>query len=785
MKKQLLIISIIFLYAGCGSGQEKLKNFPLSAVKIHESPFLQNQETSMDYILSLDPDRLLAPFLIDAGIEPKAERYGNWENTGLDGHIGGHYLTALAQMYAASGEPEFLERLEYMIGELAACQEKNGNGYVSGVPGGKEMWPEIAKGNIDAGNFSLNGKWVPLYNIHKLYAGLRDAYLVAGVEQAKDMLVDLTDWFIDLTSGLSDEQIQDMLRSEHGGLNETFADVAAITGDDKYLDLARRMSHEFILQPLLEEEDKLTGLHANTQIPKVIGYQRIASLSGDEAWSEAADFFWETVVENRSVSIGGNSVREHFHPVNDFSSMVESNQGPETCNTYNMLRLSNFLFLDNPDAKYVDFYERALYNHILSSQHPTEGGYVYFTPMRPRHYRVYSTPQLCFWCCVGSGLENHGKYGELIYAHNGKDLYVNLFIPSELNWEEKGIKLTQNTEFPYEETSELQLDLDKSQRFTLHVRYPGWVKEGEFKVFVNGEAQNLNAVPSSYVALERKWKNGDKVRIETPMHTEVEYLPDGSPWVSFVHGPIVLAAATDSTDLKGLWADDSRMGHVADGELYPVDKAPALVGSENELAAHIKPIEGKPLVFSASDLIYPEKYKNVELKPFYSIHEARYMLYWPVTTQEGLEKKLAEMKEKEREMLALEARTVDEVATGEQQPETEHNFRGEQTNTGMHKGMFWRDASGWFSYELHNENQEGKTLRVTYYGLDNNRNFDILINDVLLETVRLDGSKGDEFFDVDYKIPQKALDSGEDLNVKFVAHEGSVAGGVYYVRLLK
>ena len=467
--------------------------------------------------------------------------------------------------------------------------------------------------------------------------------------------------------------------------------------------------------------------------------------------------------------------------------MIESNQGPETCNTYNMIRLSTALFLTDPDVKYMDYYERSIYNHILSSQHPSKGGFVYFTPMRPRHYRVYSQPDNNFWCCVGSGIENHGKYGELIYAHNEKDLFVNLFIPSKLDWKEKGLSLEQNTKFPFEETTEISLNLKKSQRFAINFRYPGWVKSGELTISINGKNQILaSSANSSYVSIDRKWKNGDVVKITLPMHTEVENLPDNSPWVSFVHGPIVLAAATETTDMPGLFADDSRMGHVADGKYYPIEEAPILVSSENDITSMVKPVPGKPLTFTISDLVYPEAYKNVQLTPFFDLHESRYMLYWPVTTPEGLEVKQKEMMEKEKEMLALEAITIDQVAPGEQQPESEHNFKGERTENGVHKDRFWRTSRAWFSYDLKNNNKEAKRLRITYYGEDRGRNFDILLNDVKVATVNLDGSKGDTFYYEDYNIPEEALQKDEEtLTVKFVAHEQSIAGGIYGVRLLK
>ena len=428
---------------------DKVKCFPVSQVRLTESPFKNAQDLDICYLLGLNPDRLLAPYRKEAGLPPKATNYGNWENSGLDGHIGGHYLSALSYMYAATGNQEIKERLDYVLNELEDCQEASGDGYLCGVPGGKNMWEEISHGNIRASRFDLNGKWVPLYNIHKIYAGLRDAYIQTGSRKAKKMLVKLTDWMLRLVSSLSNTQIQEMLNSEHGGLNETFADVAYITGDNRYLELAHRFSHQEILQPLLKHQDLLTGMHANTQIPKIIGFKRIADVEGNRDWNDAAHYFWETVVEHRSISIGGNSVREHFNPADDFSSMLSNEQGPETCNTYNMLRLTKMLYETSADVKMVDYYERALYNHILSSQNPVQGGFVYFTPMRPGHYRVYSQPQTSFWCCVGSGLENHAKYGEMIYGYNDKSLYVNLFIPSTLQW--GNTEIIQQTHFPEEE----------------------------------------------------------------------------------------------------------------------------------------------------------------------------------------------------------------------------------------------------------------------------------------------------------------------------------------------
>lgn len=784
--KKSIWLGLILVSATAVYGQSaKLESFPLSSVRLLDSPFKAAQQTDLKYILSLDADRLLAPYFKEAGLETKAKNYPNWENTGLDGHIGGHYLSALSEMYAATGNQQIKERLDYMINSLEKCQQKNGNGYIGGVPGSKALWEEIAKGKIEAGSFSLNNKWVPWYNIHKVYAGLDDAYTLTGNEKAKKMLIELSDWCLNLTANLTDDQIQQMLRSEHGGMNEVFADVATITGDKKYLVLAQKFSHKAILDPLLKNTDALNGIHANTQIPKVIGFIRVSEVSGDKEWADAANFFWNTVVNNRTISIGGNSVREHFNPTTDFSSMLESREGPETCNSYNMLKLSKHLFLANPSSKYMDYYERTTYNHILSSQHP-DGGFVYFTPIRPRHYRVYSEPQQSFWCCVGSGLENHGKYGELIYAHDKQNLYVNLFIPSTLNWKEKGITITQNTKFPFEEQSSITLTLKKAQQFAIKFRYPSWVEDGKMKITVNNKEVSISKDQNSYVSIEQKWKTGDVISIILPMQNKTEQLPDKSAWVSFLHGPIVLAAITDTTDLKGLIADDSRMGHIASGPIYPIEDAPLLVSNNADLAASLKTVADKSFTFSASDIIYQDKYKNLQLVPFFQIHNARYMLYWPYTTQEKLPEIQKAMKEREEAQMKLEALTVDVVTAGEQQPESDHNFKGEKTDTGMFKERHYRNGQGFFSYDLKNSLLEAQKVRITYFGADKDRNFDVLINDVLVTSINMDGSEGNQFIDKIIELPAAIIEGKQKmLQIQFRAKPNSSITGIYEVRLLK
>ncbi|SEM41739.1 hypothetical protein SAMN05216436_104144 [bacterium A37T11] len=778
---------LVFLFLGISSTAfSQMEPFPLSRVRLSASPFLIAQQTDLRYMMALDPDRLLSPYLREAGLHPVKPGYGNWENTGLDGHILGQYVSALSMMEAATGKNEVRERLQYILKVLDSCQSQRTDGYLGGIPGGAAMWAQVGKGDIRAGAFDLNGKWVPWYNLHKLFSGLLDAWTYTGDGRAKKIVIKLADWWINLSKGISNEAFERMLQTEYGGMNEVYADLADKTHEDKYLQMARRFNQKVTLDPLLEKHDVLNGLHANTQIPKVIGYKREEEVDGDDSLLQASEFFWETVIDHRTVSIGGNSVSEHFHPSTDFSSMIESREGPETCNTYNMLKLTRMLFLTEPLAKFMDYYERATFNHILSSEHPDKGGFVYFTSMRPQHYRVYSQPQESFWCCVGSGMENHAKYGELIYTHLDKDLFVNLFIPSSLDWKEMGIKVRQLGSFPFEEGTELRLGLDKAKAFTLYIRKPVWLG-GEMQIWVNGARVKALEAKPGYLGIDRIWKDNDHIKVSLPMRTRVEWLPDGSPWVSFVHGPVVLAAITGHQDLTGLLADGSRMGHIASGSLIPIKDAPIVVSDDSTASDVLKPVKGKPLTFSLGEHVWPQKFQGILLQPFFSIHDARYMVYWPIATKKGLDSLKRTLRSSEEAALALDALTVDHIATGEQQPENDHGYQGDNSSTGVAYDRHWRDARGWFSYVLRDPDKQAKTLRVTYHGDDRGRKFNIYLDGRLLKEVVMDGEKPGQFFDADYAIPSGWLDANQDGRwlLRFEAANGSFTAGVYGIRLLK
>ena len=781
---------LMLLAAGGIQAQDRLyaDEFPLGDVTLLDGPLKKARDLNVKVLLQYDNDRLLAPFLKEAGLKPKGELYPNW--AGLDGHVGGHYLTALA-MNAATGSKECRERMEYWISELQACADANarnhpewGKGYIGGVPGSDRIWSAYKKGNF--GPYS--GAWVPFYNVHKIYAGLRDAWVYCGNEQAKKLFLGLCDWAIDLTSGLTDAQVERTLHTEHGGMNEVLADAYAITGDKKYLDVAKRFSHKRLLLPLSQRQDCLDNLHANTQVPKVVGFERIAELTDDEAYHNASAYFWDIVTGERTLAFGGNSRREHFPSKEACQDFVTDIDGPETCNTNNMLKLSEELHRRNPEARYADFYELATFNHILSSQHPEHGGYVYFTSARPRHYRNYSAPNEAMWCCVGTGMENHGKYGQFVYTKKADNLFVNLFVASELNWKERGIVLRQETGFPYAETSKITIAQGKGQ-FTLQVRYPGWVKPGAFQVKVNGKPVTIVTGPSSYVAVSRQWKKGDVVELTFPMHNSVKYLPNLPQYIALMHGPILLAMKTGTEDLVRLIADDSRFGQLAVGKKLPVDKAPMLINNDLEdIANQLQPVAGKPLHFTISTKMENE-IRN-ELMPFFELHDARYMIYWLALSEDNYKGYLDKLAKEEQERQALEARTTDKVQPGEQQPESDHFMETDRSQVGNTNDVFYRDASDghYFSYMLQTGGQTDLSLRLKYWGVGEwkSHEFDILVDDVLVKEVNNTGKyRISEFKYETYPVPAELLKGKTQVRVKFVAKPRKQIGEIYEVRLVK
>lgn len=793
MKKQLMIALLSIAPALGVVAQDKLykDEFPLGDITLLDGPLKHARDLNVQVLLKYDCDRMLAPYRKEAGLQPRKPSYPNWD--GLDGHVGGHYLSALA-INAATGNEECRKRMEYMISELQLVLDANNqrleawcHNYIGGVPNSAKMWTAFSKGDFG----SYFGTWAPFYNIHKMYAGLRDAWLYCGNEQAKNLFLKFCDWAVDITRDLNDEQMEKMLGNEHGGMNEVLADAYAITGEQKYLNCARRFSHKLLLVPMEEGKDCLDNMHANTQIPKVIGYQRIAELAHDVQYHNASEYFWEIVTRQRSLALGGNSRREHFPTKETCIDYINDIDGPESCNTYNMLKLTEDLNRVKPDGMYGDFYETAMFNHILSTQHPQHGGYVYFTSARPRHYRNYSAPNKAMWCCVGTGMENHGKYGQFVWTHDkgvkAEDdaLYVNLFVASELNWKERKMVIRQQTAFPYAETSVVEVAKGKGT-FILKVRKPSWCENFTVKgVGFDADSYEENG----FVCMKRKWKKGDQVKISMPMHAYIKPMINVPQYVAIMYGPILLGMKTGTEDMRSLIADDSRFGQYAGGKKLALDEAPILLPKHlDDIAKNLKPVPGKPLHFKLAT--HMENTIDGELQPFFEIHDSRYMMYWLALGENDYKAYMQKLADEEKARQALEARTVDKGNPGEQQPETDHRMETDDSNKGNTEGIFFRDAKDghYFSYLMQTKGETNLSLQLKFWGQDEWRTseFDIYVNDKLLCSVNNSHRwRTTQFKTVDYAIPSEFVKGKKEIRVKFVAHKGKQVGQIYGVRLVK
>ncbi len=793
MKKQLMIALLSIAPALGVVAQDKLykDEFPLGDITLLDGPLKHARDLNVQVLLKYDCDRMLAPYRKEAGLQPRKPSYPNWD--GLDGHVGGHYLSALA-INAATGNEECRKRMEYMISELQLVLDANNqrpeawcHNYIGGVPNSAKMWTAFSKGDFG----SYFGTWAPFYNIHKMYAGLRDAWLYCGNEQAKNLFLKFCDWAVDITRDLNDEQMEKMLGNEHGGMNEVLADAYAITGEQKYLDCARRFSHRMLLVPLENGKDCLDNMHANTQIPKVIGYQRIAELAHDVQYHNASEYFWEIVTRQRSLALGGNSRREHFPTKENCIDYINDIDGPESCNTYNMLKLTEDLNRVKPNGMYGDFYETAMFNHILSAQHPQHGGYVYFTSARPRHYRNYSAPNEAMWCCVGTGMEDHGKYGQFVWTHDkgvkAEDdaLYVNLFVASELNWKDRKMVIRQQTAFPYAETSVVEVAKGKGT-FILKVRKPSWCENFTVKgVGFDADSYEENG----FVCMKRKWKKGDQVKISMPMHAYIKPMINVPQYVAIMYGPILLGMKTGTEDMRSLIADDSRFGQYAGGKKLALDEAPILLPKHlDDIAKNLKPVPGKPLHFKLAT--HMENTIDGELQPFFEIHDSRYMMYWLALGENDYKAYMQKLADEEKARQALEARTVDKVNPGEQQPETDHRMETDDSNKGNTEGIFFRDAKDghYFSYLMQTKGETNLSLQLKFWGQDEWRTseFDIYVNDKLLCSVNNSHRwRTTQFKTVDYAIPSEFVKGKKEIRVKFVAHKGKQVGQIYGVRLVK
>lgn len=598
-------------------GDARLSAFDMRDVELLDSPFLHAQRQTEAYLLSLEPDRLLSAFRTNAGLKPKAPPYGGWESeaTWADinchGHTLGHYQSACALMYRSTGDARFKQRVDYIAEELAACQAASNAGLVCAFPKGPALVEAHIRGEKITG--------VPWYTLHKVFAGLRDGWQLADSETSRAVLLRLADWTVDATAPLSDAQFETMLQTEHGGMNEVFADLLVLTGDTRYRTAAERFSHKALLTPLSQRRDTLDGLHANTQIPKVVGFQRVHEVTGQGPYGDAALFFWQTVTRTRSFATGGNGDGEHFFPRADFEKHVFSAKGSETCCQHNMLKLTRALFAEDPRLEYADYYERTLYNGILASQDPDSGMVTYFQGARPGYMKLYCTPVDSFWCCTGTGMENHAKYRDSIYFHDDRSLYVNLFIPSKVAWKAHDATLTQTTTFPDAPTTTLRWGLKRPTALTLKLRHPGWSRTAT--VLVNGKVALRSKTPG-FLEIARTWNDGDTVELRLAMQTGFETDPAAPGIAAFTHGPLVLAGALGTEGLApgaDIVVNERLYGKYNDGPFTP----PTLSGDPASVAARIRPT-GKPLEFTVASA----EGVAVRLVPYHRIAHQRYATYW-------------------------------------------------------------------------------------------------------------------------------------------------------------
>jgi DUF1680 family protein len=752
----------------------KAKPFQLEQVRLLEGPFKDNMLRNKKYLLDLEPDRFLHTFRLTAGLPSNAEPYGGWESPKgeLRGHSMGHYLTALNLMYASTGDAELKKRVDYIVAELAKCQEAMPKqGYNKGF---LSAYPESFFDRVDA----CKPVWAPYYTLHKILAGLLDSYIYCDNKQALDILEKMAAWLKARVDRLGHEQQQKALGHEHGGINEAFANLYAVTGNPDHLKLAKEFNHEAIFNPLSRGEDQLNGKHANTQIPKITGAAREYELAGDAGLKAVADNFWKFVAIDRSYCIGGHSDSEHFFPLDQFSKHLSS-VACETCNTYNMLKLTRHLFAWEPTARTMDFYERALFNQILGSQDPDKGMVIYFASLKPGHFKVYCTPDNSFWCCTGTGIENHGKYGDTIYFRDTDSLYLNLFIASELSWKEKGLTVTQETRFPEEDRSRLVLKCEGPVRLALRIRYPSWAVDG-MTVKVNGKNEEVSGNAGSYVTVDREWKNNDEVEIRLPMRLHLEALPGEPRIVAVMYGPVVLVGELGK---EGLEKISPYIRGQSDLDKVPVPDIPILVCESGDLLGKIEPVSGKPLTFRTKGIGRPN---DVTMIPYHRMHYQRYNVYWKLYSDEEYKQKQTAIAAEAEKRKALEARIVDEVRPGEQQSETDHGLKNEHSNSGDFHNRKWRDGSGWFSYEVKVVKDKPAVLVCTYWGDDTGkREFDVIVNGEKIATQKLNHNKPGEFFDEQYTVPENLTKDKEKVTVRFQAHPDSIAGGLFGLMVLK
>lgn len=781
---------------------------PLNKVRLTGGPLYHAQQLDLEYLLKLEPDRMLALYRKAAGLQPKAEPYGGWDGPGrnLSGHIAGHYLSAVSLMYAATGDARLKERADYLVRELKEVQDKNGDGYLGALEGGRRCFEALARGEIKATSFDLNGEWSPWYTLHKTFAGLRDAYRLTGNRTALEVEIKFAAWAEKILSGLNRFQLQRMMDTEFGGMNEILVDLYADTGDPRWLKLAQKFEHEIFLSPLKRHEDILAGTHGNTQIPKMIGSAVRYLYTGDSSDLMASSFFFDRVASHHSFATGGNGMNEYFGPAEELAHQIDGRTA-ESCNVYNMLKLSRILFALYPDAHYADFMERALFNHVLGSIDPEDGRMCYMVPVGRAVQREYQDMFRSFTCCVGSGMENHALHGLGIYYESQNGLWVNLFVPSRAQADILGANINLETDFPEGEKATITIGLKQPKEFTLYLRRPWWAGEG-FSVKINGQPLPAEALlPSSsaenpqytqaikeraragyYVEIKRQWKNGDVIEVTLPKSLYLEPAAGDPTIVAIMWGPLVLAGDLGP---ERTWSrreeEEDEVRPVATSRDYPM-----LVASPRPVSEWVRPLPGKPGHFVitgvARKIQEPEKIIEVELVPFYRLHRRLYSGYWDYIDEAEFKKRAADYRAEVERLKRIEEATVVKLQLGDPKNEKAFNFQaGENITFQRVLGRGSRRGRTWFSCDLPLEGLAKPTLHVTYYSEERLRkcNFDLLVDGELLAKEEITRVATPRFVEKEYPLPEKLTKGKSKITVKFQAEPGSEIAPVVMLRLLK
>jgi DUF1680 family protein len=775
MRLSIAIFAVCLSAGGVTAGQPisssarvVARPLPLSAVRLTGGPLENAQDLTATYLLSLEPDRMLAYYRQRAGLAPKAQPYDGWDGDGrnLTGHIAGHYLSAVSLMWLATGDARFKDRADHIVRELKIVQDAQGDGFAGALAGVKEAFGEVSQGKIKARNFDLNGLWSPWYTLHKTYAGLRDAYRHTGNRTALEVEVKFAEWAARVLAPMNDVQVQHMLATEFGGMNEIFADLYADTGDKRWLALSYRFEHHAVLDPLKRGEDPLDGLHGNTQVPKLIGSAARYAYAGDPKDHAAAAFFWDRVVNHHSFATGGHGKDEYFREPGRLSNIVDGRTA-ETCNIYNMLKLTRQLFALRPDVRYAEFHERALFNHILGSIDSSDGAMCYMVPVGRGYRREYQDMHRSFTCCVGTGMESHGLHGDGIYYEADGRLWVNLYVPSTARSEAAGAQLDVQTDFPEGDSAALKVTMKQPKAMTLSLRRPSWAGDG-FSAAVNGVPLTTLAAAGSYIDIERTWRTGDTISLRMPKRLRVESLPDDPAVAALTWGPLVLA-----------------------GDAGAERTAPALVARERPINEWLKPVAGKPGVFRATGVAKDAgtpgaSARDVELVPFYRLHRRPYAAYWDLLTPAEYAAKVNELAAEHERLRKRDAATVASVPIGDEQAEKAFQPQGEDTSIVRADGRPGRRAGKWFSYVVPVDRSSAAALVLTYNSdTRQTRTFEILVDGRRVGEQTIARSSESRFFDIEYAIPPDVVSGKASVVVRLQAIEGGETAPVFGIRTIK